>query len=464
MMNRIRHILSAIILGVAFSPSAMAQNGIVFTGQGAINRSMAGASTAAPLDSLGAIYWNPATISALPSSEVGFGLELLAPQSSVSSSIPADAFAPGFPGVDLSGTTDSDAGVFALPSFAIVSQDPDSFWAWGLGVMAIGGVGVDYPTNNNPILQAPPPTGLGVGPLYSNLQIMQVLPTLSVDLDDRWSLGISPTVTLASLSLDPNIVSQGEFPGGGSFVSYPRSGNSPITAGGGIHLGVYYQGESGWQWGSSIKSPQWLDDLDFNAISSTGAPQQANFKLDYPMIASMGVAYSGYEQWLFATDIRYTDYAHTDGFRQSGFDPITGTVRGLGWRSTFAVASGIQRQISEQLSVRGGYSFNQSPQQSEPAGSTSANATINAAAPAIIEHTLYAGLSWKMRDAITFSCAYAHGFENSVGGVYRGPIVVVPGSNVTNTASADSFIFGINVAFGNRRCHTPAQSCCEPGA
>ncbi|MDD4033102.1 MAG: hypothetical protein PHS48_07655, partial [Bacteroidales bacterium] len=38
--------------------------GILLRGMGAVNESMGGAAVAAPLDATGAIYWNPASISA----------------------------------------------------------------------------------------------------------------------------------------------------------------------------------------------------------------------------------------------------------------------------------------------------------------------------------------------------------------------------------------------------------------
>src|SRR5262245_13418209 len=51
--------------------------GIAVTGVGPVNRSMGGAGTAAPLEAVGALHWNPGSISALPTSEVSFGAELL---------------------------------------------------------------------------------------------------------------------------------------------------------------------------------------------------------------------------------------------------------------------------------------------------------------------------------------------------------------------------------------------------
>ena len=52
---------------------ARAQFGMAVSGVGPINRSMGGAAVAAPIDSAGAIYWNPATISGLGRSEMEFG-------------------------------------------------------------------------------------------------------------------------------------------------------------------------------------------------------------------------------------------------------------------------------------------------------------------------------------------------------------------------------------------------------
>jgi long-chain fatty acid transport protein len=45
---------------------------------------MQGASTAAPIDAAGALYWNPASISGLQSSEALVGLELLLPTEEIS--------------------------------------------------------------------------------------------------------------------------------------------------------------------------------------------------------------------------------------------------------------------------------------------------------------------------------------------------------------------------------------------
>jgi len=55
---------------LTFMCSAVFGQGIFLTGVGAVNRSMGGASTAAPIDPMGAIHWNPATISGFQCNEI----------------------------------------------------------------------------------------------------------------------------------------------------------------------------------------------------------------------------------------------------------------------------------------------------------------------------------------------------------------------------------------------------------
>ncbi len=442
--------LAALAALVGAAPGR-AQEGVVVSGVGPINRSMGGAATAAPIDASGALYWNPASVSGLPRSEMEFGVELLFPHAALFSSVPANALGPGAPPVAFAGSDNSNSGLYALPTIGLVYR-PEEYpdWTLGVGVLTVGGFGANYPgSTTNPILQAPPLTGLGVGPLYSELIVVQLVPTVAYQVTDRLSVGIAPTVTMASLHLDPNILAAPDHPGGTPFVSYPRSAHAPIGVGGGVQAGVFYAIPQSWQFGASVKSPQWLPPFHFNSMTPQGVPFQNSFTLDYPMIVSAGVAYAGFDRWLLAADFRYIDYADAAGFREHGFAP-DGSVQGLGWRSIFGIAAGAQYQWTDSLTVRGGYSFNQSPV-ARTQDAVSPQATISAAGPAILEHAVYAGLTWRVSDALLLSVAYAHGFTNSVSGIYRGPQVIVPGSTVRTTASADTFIVGATVQFGPTR-------------
>src|SRR5262249_44690586 len=131
--------------------------------------------------------------------------------------------------------------------------------------------------------------------------------------------------------------------------------------------------------------------------------------------------------------------------RESGFDP-TGAVRGLGWRSIFALALGAQYQWTDSISVRMGYTYNQNP-------IPDSQSMFNVLSPTILEHAIYVGASYQLSDALLVSVAYSHAFENSIDGLYTTPRGAVPGSSVRSTVSADNLIFGATVRFGSRGCY-----------
>ena len=115
--------ISSLLLVLVYQTSAFAQIGPQLTAAGPINLSMGGASTAAPLDTLGAFLWNPATITALPSS-TDFGLEVLLPAARLDSTVNAGSLAPGFPPVMLSGSDHSNSGAFPVPQFGAHDLEP----------------------------------------------------------------------------------------------------------------------------------------------------------------------------------------------------------------------------------------------------------------------------------------------------------------------------------------------------
>ena len=136
-----------------------------------MNESMAGAATACPIDSAGAMHWNPASISGLPCSDISFGMELILPTTTLSSSVPGP----------IAGSDQGEPGVTPVPSMAFVRKCEDSPWTYGLGLFGIGGSSVNYPASlTNPILM-PQPHGLGQ--LSANVDIYQIVPTVSYQLN-----------------------------------------------------------------------------------------------------------------------------------------------------------------------------------------------------------------------------------------------------------------------------------------
>lgn len=440
-MTYCRALFCSFLTVIGFADVASAQFGAQMSSVGAINRSMGGASTAAPLDTLGAFLWNPATISALPNS-ADMSVELLMPHSKLSSSVAPNAFGPGTPPIGFSGSDNSNSGVFPLPDLGIVYQ-PGSWLPFGLeempislglGVLTSGGFGSNFPgSNTNPILTAPAPHGMGVGPIFAQYVMTQIVPTVSIQTTDRLSFGFSPIIDLANLSVDPGILATPNANG------YPPLNNGTYQWGAGFQAGAFYKTDNYWQFGASFKSPQWFNEFQFNSRDQNGGQQSVKVPVNAPMILSIGSAYAGYERVLLALDLRYLDYHNTQPFSSSGISS-TGAVNGVGWNNIFALSTGAQYELTNAVSVRAGYSFNTNP-------ISNSNTFFNAATPLDITQGIYCGGSWSLTERFKVSLAYMHLFANTISGPWVGVAGPIAGTSVTATSSADSIIASASFLF-----------------
>lgn len=431
-----RRVAIALVAFLLSAVPALAQQGFILSGVGPVNRAMAGASTAAPLDASGALHWNPAAISGLGHSDMDFGVELLYPQAKLSSSLPAGPPGSGLPPIPLYGIDRSNGGAAPLPTAGFVYQPEQSPWTMGLGIFEVGGFFVNYPASlTNPVLISPARGGI-LGPVSSELQVFQLAPTIAYKLTDHLSFGFAPTADLAYLTVDPGFIAPPDPVTG----LYTPATHTRIHWGLGCQAGVYYTTDVGLNFGASLKSPQWFEPFTYNTQTSTGLPRTTKFHFDYPMIASLGTAYTGIEHLVLAVDFRYIDFKNTEGFRKSGFDEF-GALRGLGWENLFEVAVGARYCLTDRLAVMAGYTFNTNPIDDD-------KTFFNVASPTIAEHTVSAGASYQVTQSLSFSMAYVHAFENSI----SGPIILpgvgtVPGSAVKSELRGDAILFGAEVKF-----------------
>jgi long-chain fatty acid transport protein len=443
--------LLAFLASAMDARTAKAQYGTILSGTGAVNRSFGGVAVATPLSPAGAMYWNPATLSGFDRSEFEADAELLFPHSSAASQVSAGALGPGIPPVGLAGRTDSDIGVFPLPTIGLVYVPHNSDFTFGLGVFAAAGFGVDYAGSNiNPLLTAPPPRGLGFGSVYSEFEDLQINPAVAYRLTERITVSAGPILNLARLEVKPGLFAPPDNASGNGFATYPDATHGQTTWGGGFIAGVYYKADT-WGAGASVKSPQWFDTFRFNSTDQVGGPRDLALHADLPMIVSFGAAYTGLDRWVFGADFHYIDYRDAEFLGDQGFD-ANGAVHGLGWRSVFAVALGAQYQLTEALSLRLGYSWNENP-------IPNSQSFVSTPAPVIIENMISAGASWKVTEDFTLSFAYVHAFENSIEGPLVTPAGPVPGTAVKNSAYGDIFVLSGSVKFGGPRSGVIAEKC-----
>ena len=394
--------------------------GIYSGASGPVSRGMGGASTAAPIDAIGALYWNPATISGLPTTELSVGLDIVLPFHEISSSVGP-----------FSGTTEGESGVTPIPTIGWVYHLPDSPITIGLGIHGVAGVKTNLRADpNNPVL-APQPIGLGR--ITTEANFLQIVPVISYALRDNLSVAASPVVTLGQILLEPFVFDPPNADG-----TYPSGRSSRNHWGGGAQAGIYYIHNRCWHLGASIKSPAWMEEFRLFSNDELGLSRVLRAKVDLPMIVSTGISYSGLEDWLFALDLRYFDYKNADGLGSRARFDAMGELRGVDWSSVFALAVGAQRRINDALYVRLGYTYNQNPIKNS-------ETFYNLASPLHMEHTVGVGASCMLCPAVGLNLSYSYWLPSKRSSAIPSPAGPIPGSRVSSELDVHFFSMGVVV-------------------
>jgi long-chain fatty acid transport protein len=416
-----------------FLATPLRAQGLFLPGAGAKSRSFGGATTAAPLDAAGGLYWNPATISRLRN-EVMFGGELDYATSHLSATIPAGSIGP-FPPTTRSGSTRSDSGVAVLPAVAMVyRQCEESPLTFGMGLLAPAGGGVNFAGGpDTPVLtpQNPPgggnvpPFTFGFGPQAASLVLFNMTPTVAYKLNEQLSVGATMIVDVMTMSIDPAFFATRN--GNGTF---PAATHGRPYWGAGFKIGALYSPAEEWDFGLAYHSPHWMETLVWNSSDENGVAQTLRLPFTLPSIISMGAAYKGIPNTLLAVDVRWFDYTNAQTL---GDSVIEG---GVAWHNVWSVALGAQYQVTPALSVRIGYTFSENP----------VNETLtlfNTQLPGFWQHMLGFGATMALSEKVSASIAYVHTFENTI----SGSIIQIPGTRVSSDLAVDALAFSINVNY-----------------
>ena len=435
--SRLRRALWMSLFLVVASLQARGQ-GVIAPGAGPINRAMAGASTAAPVD-FGSSYWNPATLSFLERDEVLLGSELIIPSLHYTSILPAGSINGTLPSSNRYGTSRSDSGVpTSIAVGGSFKMSPDSPFTMGLGIFGLVGGGVNFAGSRTTPTLGPrrPPNFFGLGPIYANTAILSIKPMMSYWVNDRLSVAAAPVITTGTVQFSPGFFAPGPVDQYG-IATFPAATNSRPFWGGGFELGLFYDVNESWNVGFSYKSPVWQEKWSYNSENPDLSARRIGIQADIPAVYSWGVAYKGIDRLLVDVDLRYFDY------RNAALWGDSISSGGLNWSSIFAVAVGGQYELTDRLTVRGGYLYNQNP-------INQVETLFNIQAPGFIQHTLSLGASFRMNDNVLFSAGWVHGFRNDI----EGPIGQIPGTSAKMDAQTDSILAGLTIQYGAKRKRT----------
>jgi len=158
--------------------SLLPQTGHILQSVGSVNNSMGGAATAQPINISGALYWNPATISAFDEKIISVDASLFFSSPELSSSVT-------MPGASMAGTTKDDRAPSVLPSLAAVFGKAGSKHTFGVSLFGVSGFGVDFPQSTTNPINLPQNQG-GFGHLVSDYAMMQAGVSYAYQLSEKF--------------------------------------------------------------------------------------------------------------------------------------------------------------------------------------------------------------------------------------------------------------------------------------
>jgi long-chain fatty acid transport protein len=416
-MKRLFHVPRGLGLGLPITLAlaaggAQATDGYFANGYGMKAIGMGGAAVAVALEPFGGAV-NPGAMSFLDT-QWQVGLSWFSPDREASRS------GSGMAGID--GSVTSGSTNFFIPEFGWNWRyRPDL--AFGISVYGNGGMNTDYPGGQISQMSAcgafnpnPGPYNLlcGNGSLGVDLMQLMIAPYVSWQFMPGQSIGIAPTLAYQRFeayglqAFDNPMLSTA--PGSVTNNGYSSSW------GGGVRIGWMGQFSEQFALGAAYATKMWMGAFD----DYRGLFAQAG-DFDIPSNFTLGGAWRPTEQWLLALDFQRIFYS--DAKSVSNPSSLIGNCAmgdssaclggsngaGFGWRDINVWKFGVQYQLNEQWTLRGGYNYTQNPVQAQ-------DVTFNILAPGIVQNQWTLGGTWKLDKTSEITGMFMYAQRNSVTG------------------------------------------------
>lgn len=374
-MKRLISVFFFLITITFFCQNAMATNGYQLIGIGQAQKSMGGAVTAAPMDTMTAIS-NPAGMARI-GERADFSMDAFMPVRSV------DFTANG------GEETKGGSGLYGIPSVGWVAKafGRENVY-FGGGMFATSGLGVDY----SEITMMPgTPSGLPEDVKfngYSGIQFWKMAPTVAWNVSNMpMSIGVSLNMDYTSVTMRQTIknVPFWDTPPGPSSITQRDVnfdlGRPTNQIGYGASAGILYDLNELLTFGASYTSKQFFGDCEYrvgeddikNFNGATGDPGVYRMDLDYPQQAAIGIAVRPNERFLVDFDVKWINWSDThdqvdftgpaNSFDSNGdgTGDASATKLNFGWDDQYIYALGIQYKATPRLNLRAGYNYAKAP-------------------------------------------------------------------------------------------------------
>ena len=421
--------LLAAIMVFSLSGTALATNGYQLIGIGQIQKSMGGAVTAAPMDSMTAIT-NPAGMARV-GSRADFSMEAFMPTRSVDFTDLGGGMAGGE-------STEGGAEMYGIPAIGWTAPafGRDDMY-FGGGMYGTSGLGVDYDqitmmTGSALDMFA----GMGAMPSapaggyeditysgYSAIQFWKMAPTVAWNVNSKLSVGGSLNLDYQSVTIAQKFrnVPTTQYARDNMFKNEQEDinfdlGRPTSQMGYGFTIGGLYDINDMITVGASYSSKQTFGDAEFrlgqddvlNYAGATGEAGTYKMGLDFPQQAAIGIAVKPIEKLLVTADVKWINWSSThdkvsfsgpSGSFMTASGPTDSIDLEFGWEDQYVYAIGVQYAVNEKVNVRAGYNYAESP-------IDEADVFNNLVLPAIVEQHITLGGDYKFDDHWSLAVAY----------------------------------------------------------
>jgi long-chain fatty acid transport protein len=333
---------AAVACGLLFIAPTGYSNGMRLVSQDAFAAAR-GDAFAATANNASAIYYNPAGITQLEATSIRAGLAAI--YYNVEFTAPA--------GAANSGTThEIEENVAVAPQFFLVHSLTDAPLAFGLGIYAPYGAGIEWPQD----------TGFRTVGISSEVTYLRVNPVVAVELLPSLSLAGGVMVDYAELNLrqgiraaaSPILRDSLEFEGDGWSAGY--------------NLGVLWEVVPTITLGGTLRSStsftlEGQTEVEFQPtapleIISAEAP------IEFPLTAVAGISWRPTPRWNLEVNVDYTDWSVVDTVTiDQAKTPIAGGPQDypieLQWQASWNYSAGVTYQFPNGWNVSGGYMFSE---------------------------------------------------------------------------------------------------------
>jgi len=337
-------------------PVAGWAQGHMTPGAGPINSAMGGAGVALPIESLGALTFNPALLASVEGNQLSFATEFFKDSIQIDTTVGS-----------AKGRATSTSQVGVLPTFGWMLRDPRGKLALGFGLIGIASFSADYPADASSILFAPVPNGFGR--IFTDYREIKIPVAFAYQVTPKLAVGASLNTYLASFAVAPLPASVYDLSITGQRF-YPEAGRLTDSFALGGQFGFYYQASPMMSLGGSFTTPQKFGRYKWNSTNADptsrdfGQARVLYFRIDGPMILSFGVGLKPGPKTKIAIDGMFTKYQGVAGFGGPG-GIVNGSVDPFGWRNIWTVKAGVEHQVTDKMAVRAGYNYSQMPLRSE---------------------------------------------------------------------------------------------------